>query len=159
MGQQIVLYKDRAYSTTIIQKDAKIPYDMSFHHFALGMVHLVSGNIKQSEESFQDALRMSGKHNEKWIEGTARIYLGITIAQDDNSKLETAEKSILEGIGILEDRKIRPWASIGYFNLGMVQTHLGDVKQARINLEKAAGMFKEMGMNYWFSLIRQTRGG
>ena len=139
-----------------IQKNAGIPYYMSFHHFALGMVHLASGNVKLSEESFQEALRLSDNHNEKWIQGTARIYLGITIAQDDNCKLETAEKSILEGISILEDRKIIPWASIGYFNLGMVQTHLGDKKQAHLNLKNAERMFKEMGMNYWLTLIRHS---
>ncbi len=141
-----------------IQKDAGIPYYMSFHYFALGMAQLASGDVKLSEESFQGALRLSHKHNEKWIEGTSRIYLGITIAHDDDSKIETAEKSILEGIAILEDRKIKPWASIGYFYLGMVQSQRGDMKPARINLKRAEKMFKEMGMNYWLSLIRQTGG-
>ncbi len=139
-----------------IQKDAGIPYYLSFHYFALGMVQLASGHVKQSEESFKAALRLSHEHNEKWIEGTSRIYLGITTAHDDMLKIEEAEESILEGIKILEDRQIKPWSSIGYFNLGMLQAHRGKMRPARINLQIAGNFFKEMGMNYWLSLTRQS---
>jgi tetratricopeptide (TPR) repeat protein len=139
-----------------IQKDAGIPYYLSFHYFALGMVQLASGHVKQSEESFKAALRLSHEHNEKWIEGTSRIYLGITTAHDDKLKIEKAEESILEGIKILEDRQIKPWSSIGYFNLGMLQAHRGKMRPARINLQIAGNLFKEMGMNYWLSLTRQS---
>jgi tetratricopeptide (TPR) repeat protein len=139
-----------------IQKDAGIPYYLSFHNFALGMVQLASGHVKQSEESFKAALRLSREHNEKWIEGTSRIYLGITTAHGDKLKIEKAEESILEGIKILEDRQIKPWSSIGYFNLGMLQAHRGKMRPARINLQIAGNLFKEMGMNYWLSLTRQS---
>lgn len=123
------------------------------------MAQLASGDVQLSEGSFRGALRLSHNHNEKWIEGTSPIYLGITIAHDDDdSKIETAEKSILEGIAILEDRKIKPWASIGYFYLGRVQSQRGDMRPAHMNLKRAERMFEEMGMNYWLSLIRQTGG-
>jgi len=139
-----------------IQKDAGIPYYLSFHYFALGMVQAASGKFKASQASFNRAFELSHSHNEKWIEGTARIYLGITIAHNDKSKIETAQKTILEGIKILEDRKIAPWSSIGYYNLGMIQAHCGKMRQARINLDNAARMFTEMGMNYWLSLTRKA---
>ena len=139
-----------------IQENAGIPYYMSFHHFALGLVQLASGNVKLSEGSFHQALRMSLNHSEKWIEGTSRIYLGITVAQADNDSIETAKKSIVEGIAILENRKIKPWAAIGYFNLGMVQIHRGDLRQGPVNLKRAEKMFKEMGMEYWLALTRHS---
>jgi tetratricopeptide (TPR) repeat protein len=139
-----------------IQKDTGIPYYLSFHHFALGMVQLAFGNFKQSEDSFNDALRLSHNHNEKWIEGTSRIYLGITMANNDPSKIEKAEESILKGIEILDARKIKPWSSIGYFSLGMLQAGCGKMGQARIHLNNAERMFKEMGMKYWLALIRQS---
>jgi class 3 adenylate cyclase/tetratricopeptide (TPR) repeat protein len=142
-----------------IQKKAGIPYYMSFHHFALGLVQLASGDVKLSEESFHQALRMSLDHSEKWIEGTSRIYMGITVAQSDDASIETAEKSILDGIAILEDRKIKPWAAIGYFNLGMVQIHRGDIRKAPINLKRAEKMFKEMGMEYWLASSRHAGVG
>ena len=139
-----------------IQKDAGIPYYLSFHYFALGLVQVASGNVKASQESFTRAFELSHDQNEKWIEGTARIYLGSTIAPDDKSKIERAEKSILEGIEILNDRKIKPWSSIGYYNLGMFQADCGKMRQARINLDNAERMFREMGMKYWLSLTRQA---
>jgi class 3 adenylate cyclase/tetratricopeptide (TPR) repeat protein len=140
-----------------IQKDAGIPYYLSFHHFALGMVQAASGNVRQSEQSFKAALGLSYNHNEKWIEGTSRIYLGITMAHNDESKIETAEKSILEGIKILDDRKIKPWSSIGCYNLGMFHADCGKMGPARIHLNNAEKMFREMGMNYWLALTRQAQ--
>jgi len=41
-----------------------------------------------SEYSFKHALELSNKHDEKWIEGTSRIYLGSTIAQNDESNIK-----------------------------------------------------------------------
>ena len=140
-----------------IQKDAGLPYYLSFHHFALGMVQAASGKVSQSKESFKTALALSHNHNERWIEGTSRIYLGITMARNDELNIETAEESILEGIQILEDRKIKPWSSIGYYILSMLQVHRGEMGQARIHLNNAEKMFKQMGMDYWLELIRQSR--
>ena len=101
-------------------------------------------------------MRLSREHNEKWIEGTTKIYLGITTAHDDELNIEKAEESVLEGIKLLEDRKIKPWSSIGYYGLGMFQAGCGKMIPARINLKHAERMFKEMGMDYWLSLTRQA---
>jgi hypothetical protein len=49
----------------------------------------------------------------------------------------------------LNDRKIKPWSSIGYYNLGMLQADCGQLEEALGNLKKAEKMFKEMGMDYW----------
>ena len=136
--------------------NAKIPYYLSLHYFALGMVQLASGNFKASQASFNRAFELSHSHNEKWIEGTAQIYLGITIAQDNKSQIETAEKTMLAGIEILDDRKIKPWSSIGYYILGLLQAQRGKMEQARIHLDTAERMFTEMGMNYWLSLTRRA---
>jgi hypothetical protein len=78
------------------------------------------------------------------------------MARNDELEIETAEESILEGIQILEDRKIKPWSSIGYYILSMLQVHRGKTGQARIHLNKAERMFKTMGMNYWLELTRQA---
>jgi hypothetical protein len=121
------------------------------------MVQAASGKVSQSKESFETALALSHDHNERWIEGTSRIYLGITMVRDDGLKIETAEKSILKGIQILEDRKIKPWSSIGYYILGLFQAHHGDMGQARLHLDHAEKMFKQMGMDYWLELIRQSQ--
>ena len=78
-------------------------------------------------------------------------------ARNDELKIETAEESILEGIQILEDRKIKPWSSVGYYILGLFQAHRGKMGPARIHLKTAEKMFKQMGMDYWLELIRQSR--
>ena len=137
-----------------IQKDAEIPYYLSFHHFALGLVEAETGNFRQSEKSFNTALKFSYDHSEKWIEGTSRIYLGATIARN-RKILEEAEKLILDGIKILEDRRIKPWSSIGYYNLGLLQARSGKMGPARDNLNFAEKMFKEMEMDYWLALAKK----
>ena len=142
-----------------IQKDAGIPYYLSFHFFALGMVYLELGDVKQSEDSFKKSLELSDKHNEKWIEGTSRIYSGITIAKNDKSKIDRAEESILQGINILEERKINPWASIGYYNLGSIQADCGKVEKAIANLKKAENYFNEMTMEFWLGKTRNALAG
>ena len=91
-----------------------------------------------------------------WIEGTSRIYLGATIAQNAKSKLEKAGESINEGIKILDGRKIKPWSSIGYYNLGMLQADCGQLEEALGNLKKAEKMFIEMGMDYWTTRAQET---
>ena len=78
------------------------------------------------------------------------------MAHNDESKIEKAEESIQEGIRILEDRKIKPWSSIGCYNLGMFYNDRGQLGQARVHLSRAKAMFKQMGMAYWLELIRQS---
>jgi class 3 adenylate cyclase/tetratricopeptide (TPR) repeat protein len=130
-----------------IQKEAGIPYYMSFHYFALGMVQLEIGDLKRSTRNFKKALELSNKHNEKWIEGTSRIYAGAADAKNDKSKIKSAEKNILDGIKILEKRKIKPWASVGYHNLGMIHSEKPGI--ANEYLKKANSMFNKMQMEYW----------
>ena len=142
-----------------IQKDAGIPYYLSFHFFALGMVYLELGDVKQSEDSFKKSLELSHKHDEKWIEGTSRIYLGVTIAKNDKSKINRAEESILQGINILDERKIKPWSSIGYYNLGSIQADSGKVEKAIANLKKAENFFNEMTMEFWLGKTRSALAG
>ncbi|MGD8255943.1 MAG: adenylate/guanylate cyclase domain-containing protein [Desulfobacterales bacterium] len=139
-----------------IQKNAGIPYYLSFHYFALGLVYLEFGDLEQAEYSFKHALELSNKHDEKWIEGTSRIYLGSTIAQNDESNIKQAEESILKGIKILNARKIKPWSSIGYYILGKQQADIGIAEKAVSNLRKAEKLFKEMGMNYWVGKAQEA---
>lgn len=139
-----------------IQKDAEIPYYLSFHHFALGMAQAQSGNFIQSEESFCRALELSCHHHEKWIEGASRVYLGITIACKDKANLDKAEEFILEGIKTLDDRKIKPWSTIGRHHLGTVQTLGGKVRQALSSLNTAERLFSEMEMDYWLGLTHRA---
>ncbi|MBT8368622.1 MAG: AAA family ATPase [Deltaproteobacteria bacterium] len=139
-----------------IQKDAGIPYYLSFHFFALGMVYLGLGDVKQSEDAFKKSLELSDKHNEKWIEGTSRIYLGVTIAKNNISKIDRAEESILQGINILDERKIKPWSSIGYYNLGRIQADGGKVEKAIANLKKAEIYFNKMTMDFWLDKTRNS---
>ena len=134
-----------------IQKGARIPYYLSFHYLALGMVNLDSGDLKKGERSFKSALKLSEKHSEKWVEGTSKAFLGRMMAKTDASQVERAEEYILEGLKILDDRKIKPWSSIGYYFLGELYTDMGQRKKALDNLKKAHGQFEEMGMDFWLS--------
>jgi tetratricopeptide (TPR) repeat protein len=123
------------------------------------MVYLELGDVKQSEGAFKKSLELSDKHDEKWIKGTSRIYLGVTIAKNDKSKINRAAESILQGINILDERKIKPWSSIGYYNLGSIQADSGKVEKAIANLKKAENFFNEMTMNFWLDKTRRALAG
>ncbi|GAF90894.1 unnamed protein product, partial [marine sediment metagenome] len=92
--------------------------------------------------------------NEKHIEADSRISLGRVLGKMGKSEGVKAEKSILRGIKILDELKLRPSSSLGYLFLGELYADTGKKEKALETLKKAEGAFREMGMDYW---LRRTQ--
>ena len=139
------------------QKDLSIPYYLSFHLLALGVLFCNSGDLKPAQYFLQNALKLSVKYGEKWIEGVSKIYLGSIWGQSNSgTKAEEAEAFIQQGIEMLVERKILPWSSIGYLLLGQFYASNGHTKKAVEFLKKAEVLFNEMNMEYWLRLSRKS---
>ena len=69
---------------------------------------------------------------------------------------DDAEKSILQGIKILKELELKAFYSDGYMALGELYTDMGQKDKALENLNKAKGMFKEMGMDYYLAKTQEV---
>jgi len=76
------------------------------------------------------------------------------LGKADISQSSEAEECILLGMKILDELKLRPLFSLGYYYLGELYIDTGQGEKALETLKKAEGMFQEMGMDYW---LRRTQ--
>jgi tetratricopeptide (TPR) repeat protein len=134
-----------------IQQDIGVLAQLSWHYLFLSMTLFDMGDQKKALDSIEQALKLSQKNNEKGVEGISRIWLGRILSKTDPSQRDKSEESILQGIQILEPLQIKPWYSEGYLALGELYTDMGQKDKALENLNKAKGMFKEMGMDYYLA--------
>lgn len=72
--------------------------------------------------------------------------------------MDKAEEYVLQGIKMLDELKLRPCFSQGYFFLGELYVDTGQREKALENLKKTERMFQEMGMDYWLAKTREILG-
>ena len=141
-----------------IQIESPVENALSLHYWFLGMVHCDSGDLKKAQKGTEKVLKRSQRNNERQIEGLSRISLGRILGKAGISQGDEAEESILEGIRILKELRLRPSLSWGYLFLGELYADRGRKEKALENLKKAEGEFKEMGMDYWSARAREVLG-
>jgi tetratricopeptide (TPR) repeat protein len=94
--------------------------------------------------------------HQKWIEGFAWIQLGQIFGKAGKSQTEKAEESILKGIKILDELKLKALYAPGYYFLGDLYANSGQEGKALETLKKAEMMFQEMGMDYWLTRTQEV---
>jgi tetratricopeptide (TPR) repeat protein len=139
-----------------IHRDAGIPYLLSLYYWALSMVHFDLGDLQSAQSSIEEALRLSENNNEIWVEGISRTLLGRVLGKREKSQYAKAEKYVLQGIKILDERKQKPLASQGYLYLGELYADVGQKEKAIKTLNEAESAFQEMGMDYWLRRTQQV---
>ena len=122
---------------------------LSSLYWLLSIVLFDLGEYEKALGSIDEALILAQKYNEKRIEGLSRIWLGRILGKTDPNQFDKAEESILQGINILEEMRLKPFFSQGYLYLGEFYSDIGQKEKAQENLKKAGRMFQEMGMDYW----------
>jgi class 3 adenylate cyclase/tetratricopeptide (TPR) repeat protein len=132
-----------------IQRDLGAEAQLAVHYWFLGMVHFDSDDLQKAQDFAEKAVKISQKNNERNIEGESRISLGRILGKVELSKRDKAEESILQGIKILEELKLRPGIAGGYLYLGELYTDTSQREKALENLKKVETEFKDMGMDYW----------
>jgi len=163
LGSGYYLMNDPETARKYIEKGLKIQSDggtswwLSLHFLLLSMVHFDSGDLKNAQNSIEEAVRLSQNNREKQYEAISRLWLGRIVG-----KAETlggrGEEYILQGIKILDELKIKPFCAQGYLFLGELYTDRGQREKALENLKKAQGMYQDMGMDYWLARTKEVLG-
>ena len=136
-------------------EDLGVVFHLSFYYGLLSMVYFDSGHLENAQQCAEEALKLSRENHEKWPEGLALTLLGRILGKAGMSQNAKAEECILQGIKILDELKVKPNCSIGYFFLGELYANRGQSDKALENLKRAEGMFQEMGMDYWLDKIQE----
>jgi hypothetical protein len=103
-----------------------------------------------------EALRLSQKNNEKWMEGCSWMGLGRILGRTETPQIDKAEECIFQGMKISDELKLKPYCALGYFYLGELYVNAGQKEKALENLKEGETMFQEMGMDYWLGETRRV---
>jgi class 3 adenylate cyclase/tetratricopeptide (TPR) repeat protein len=144
-------YADRAIK---IHMDTGMLILLTVAYWLLGMIHLDSGDLDNSRSNIEESLRLAQANNERQYEGVSTIWLGRILGKADRSQHNQAESSILQGISILDELKIRPQSALGHLMLGEFYSDTDQPDKALEALNKAEAEFRDMGMDYW---LRRTQ--
>jgi len=135
-----------------IQIDAKIPVMLSSHYVHLSSIHYELGKLDEARRSIEEAVKLSQTHGEKAFEGISLETQGRILSKMHPSHSKMAEECIRSGMTILDNLKLRPACSLGYFFLGELYRDTGQREKALENLKKAEDNFRDMGMDYWLAM-------
>jgi tetratricopeptide (TPR) repeat protein len=139
-----------------ISSDAGLHYHLSLQYGLLSMVHLELGDLKNAQPFAEEALKLSQKNHETWVEEFVWILLGRIFGKARKSQDDKAQDCILQGIKILNELKLKPLYSQGYLFLGEIYADTGQPEKALQNLRKAEDMFREMGMDYYLAKTQEV---
>ena len=124
----------------------------------LSIVCLELRDYIDAEIYIEKALNYSIGNHEKHWEGNSRILTGRISGKKNPSQMDSASDSIMKGIKILEQLKLRPYAARGNYFSGELETESGQKDIALENLKKAGDYFQEMGMDNWLNRTREVLG-
>jgi tetratricopeptide (TPR) repeat protein len=137
-----------------IYRSTEYPVSLSWNYYGLGMVCLDRGDPESALGHIEESLKVSQRRGEKMQEGLSTVALGRVVGKAEPSQTARAEEYILQGIKILDELKLKPYQAEGYLFLGEHYADMGQKQKALESLNKAQGMFQEMGMDYW---LRRTQ--
>jgi tetratricopeptide (TPR) repeat protein len=139
-----------------IQRAAGIPILRSNYWLYMAMVCLDSGDLSSALTHAGEAVNLARASNEKGFLAISEIMLGRLHAQLDPSQTDGAEELILGQINVLDELRLRPYASQGYLFLGELYADTGRKDEALETLKHAEAEFKDMGMDYWLSKTQEV---
>jgi len=161
LGYACAMLGDRETGKRQAQKGLEIHRDggaelvLSMAHCQLGLIHLDLGDLKNARSLVEEALRLSQKNNEKFVEGCSWLLLGTILGKTEPLEISKAEECILKGIEICRELRIKPYYFLGHLYLGELYLNGDEKEKAMDNLKKAEGMFREMGMDYWLGKAQE----
>jgi tetratricopeptide (TPR) repeat protein len=141
-----------------IGRDAGIYWNQSSFTRASSEIHFNSGDLDKAYALAEEALKIAEDQHDEADKALAGVWLGRVLVRRDSPQSGRAEKLVLEGIGTLENLKLKPYSAVGYFRLGELHADRDERQEALRNLTKAEGMFREMGMEHWLSRTQEAIG-
>jgi class 3 adenylate cyclase/tetratricopeptide (TPR) repeat protein len=141
-----------------MQKGISVNWVISYYPYSLCLIRLDEGDIVTAQNYAKEALELSIKEKTLSDEGRSRCMLGRVKGKRKSSEFDEGERLIIQGIKILEELKLRPWISRGYYYLGELYSDIGEYDKALNWLEKAKMEFQNMGMEYDLSFAKSLLG-
>ena len=135
---------------------AEVEIDLGLFYWLLGAIHLETGDLKNAQCRAEQSLKISQKTHQKWIESFAWILLGRITGKAEKPKAKKGEDTILQGLKILDELKLKALYAPGYHYLGELYVDTGQKDKAPETLKKAEKMFQEVGMNYWLTKTNEV---
>jgi tetratricopeptide (TPR) repeat protein len=139
-----------------IHNDAGQIFFLSKLFWLLAVIHFDAGDLKSAQSHINKALRVAKENSEKHWEGCSRVWLGRISEKMGEWTPEKAEECIFDGIRLLDELKMEPFAAQGHLFLGELYSDVGRGEKGHENLTKAEEMFQQMGMDYWLIITREV---
>ena len=114
------------------------------------LVDLDCGDQWKAQQRTEKALKIAERYHQHG-KGFIWIVLGRILGKEDRPQTARAEESFLRGIKILEDLNIIAYYAPGYLWLGEFYLDTGQKEKALETLQKAQGIYQDMGMDYWLT--------
>jgi len=123
-----------------------------FQHYAfLGWAYSESGDLENARSHIEKSIELAQKEHAEYVEGYSLEYLGRIIGKADKARFAEAEDSMVRGMKLLDEVKAKPFYAQGCLFLGDLYADMNQKEKAIENLNKAKGMFRDMGMDYWLA--------
>ena len=123
----------------------------SWYYKIMTEICLESGDWERARGYAMEGLQCAKTHGERMFEADLSFLSGVALAKADPSQSAKAEGLIVGGIKLLEELKTKPYPAEGYLYLGELYADTGRKEKALETLNRAKGMFREMGMDYWLA--------
>ncbi|MBI3031118.1 MAG: AAA family ATPase [Candidatus Rokubacteria bacterium] len=144
------------YEEAIRTKEATITrVNFGVHWAGLGEALLLAGRLDEARRAAEQALRYSQAQREEANEARAQWLLAEIAARQSPPAREEAEARLGEAIRLAEALGLRPFLGRCWMSLGLLARKAGDEATARKWLEKAAALFRSLGMTWWEAEARR----
>jgi predicted ATPase/class 3 adenylate cyclase len=128
----------------------------------LGEACLLGGRADEAGRLARRALEHAGTHGERGATGWIRHLLGEIAIRRPSPDLEEAARSYREALVDARSLGARPLAARCHLDLGVVARRQGKIQEARAELDAAAALFGEMGIDFCqrrTEALRRAPGG
>jgi tetratricopeptide (TPR) repeat protein len=125
----------------------------SLYLVRLGCAQLLARRLHEARDTAVRALETARTCRERGHEARALYLHGEIAAADDSSDPATAVKHYVQAMALAGELGMRPVVAQCHGKLGTLERLTGAPDRARAHLNRAATMFREMGMQFWLEQV------
>jgi tetratricopeptide (TPR) repeat protein len=140
----------RLQEASVGYASAGIGYLRSMSMVQLGEAHLLEGRVDEAFDVCLRAVVFARERGERGHEAWAHRLLGEIASYGDRPDLVAAESHYANSTTLALELGMRPLLAHCRFGLGKLHKQAGDRREMTEHLTDAAGLFREMGMRFWF---------
>ncbi|OGL03454.1 MAG: hypothetical protein A3I03_06005 [Candidatus Rokubacteria bacterium RIFCSPLOWO2_02_FULL_68_19] len=121
----------------------------------LGEALLLAGRTEEARRAGQEGLKFAQAHAEQAQEASSRWLLGEVAACQTPPARTEAEEQFGGAARLAETLGLKPLLGRCWMSQGVLARKLGDEEKAKVFLQKAAALFRSLGMTWWEAKARK----